>query len=65
MHRPTIKNTVVDEQNGITYHVMAYRELSSEESRLAVKYFLTNRRERKAKKFKRGDVVEIILLLGA
>ena len=62
---PSIKHTVRDEQNNVTYHVMAYRQLSEQEVLASVKYYLSQPKMRRRKKPERDKEITIISLYGA
>jgi hypothetical protein len=59
MELPNIKNTIIDEDKKITYHVMAYRELNREERVGAVRYFLSTQK----KKPKPNSTITIVSLI--
>jgi hypothetical protein len=54
---PNIRNTI--KANGITYNVMAYRELSRQELIMSVRHY----RATTKKKPKAGDIVDIISII--
>jgi hypothetical protein len=61
MDMPDIKHTVRDEENQITYHVMAYRQMSQSEVLFAVRYHASTLK----RKPKRGTTFTILTVIGA
>ena len=59
---PTVKNVVKDEEWNITFNIMAYRELSEAEMRVAIRSFQTTKTGRKLKK---DTIYEILTVFGA
>ena len=62
MKQPDFSKTVFDESASVTYHVMAYRELTDAEAVRMVKSYLQDTIPRKRPK--RGSVVKIRTSLG-
>lgn len=60
MQAPNIKNTLIDPERNITYHVMAYRKLSERELLQAVRYSVSQLK----RKPKKGSVNTIITVIG-
>lgn len=65
MEMPDIRHTVRDERNRVTYHVMAYRRLTREETLLSVRHFLAQPKVRRRKTPLRNQIVTILTLHGA
>ncbi len=61
MEQPRVSNTIRDEENGVTYDVVAYRKLSREEIVHAIRHY---RASKKAKKPKKGTTVTIVTIIG-
>lgn len=59
MEMPGVKNTIVDDEKKITYHVMAYRELTRVEVVNAVRHFLSTQK----KKPKPNSTITIVSLI--
>lgn len=59
---PTIMSSIQDPRSKVTYHVMAYRELTREELVLAIRTF---HGQRGAKPITAGTEVTIITSMGA
>lgn len=64
MELPPIKNTVTHPKTGVTYHVMAYRELTPAEMKQAILLFHSSK-EGKKLKLKPGESLTIPCALGA
>jgi hypothetical protein len=62
INEPSIRTTVVDPEDNVTYHIMAYRELSAAEGVREVKLFLRDTKPRN--KPKAGSTVWIRTLIG-
>jgi hypothetical protein len=62
MEMPNVRSSLRDEKNGITYHVMAYRQLSSGELMMAVRHYLASRPSKQRPKA--GDTVTIVTIIG-
>ena len=60
MQMPHVRNTIRDEDNNVTYHVMAYRDLTREEMIVSVRYFLTQPKNRRRKTPLKNKVVTIL-----
>lgn len=63
MEMPKIKTVLKDEQNDITYEVLAYRRLSRDELVLSVRAALSSMK--KSKRPKRGQKLQIVSVIGA
>ena len=61
MESPRVQNSLVDPDNNVTYHVMAYRRLTEQELRMAVQYYLANRRRKSPD---RNKTITIVSSLG-
>jgi hypothetical protein len=61
MQAHNVKNSLVDEEAGVTYHVMAYRALRREELLRCVRIYLRNRRSKK--KLKPGTEITIVTVI--
>lgn len=59
MESPKVRNRLVDEVHGVTYDVIAYRQLTRAELLGAVRAYWGQRR-----KPKRGDLVTIVSIIG-
>jgi len=62
MRHPDICRVLIDEDAGVTYHVMAYRELTDAEAMRVVRTYLLNTSPRK--RAKRGMTVTIVTVIG-
>ena len=60
MEMPTVKNVAVDKVNGITYEVMAYRQITQGEMLAAIR----QANGTKKRKPKRGTKFTLITLFG-
>lgn len=57
MQMPDVKHSIRDPEADITFHVLAYRQLSDEEVMRCIRVYLQNRR--KTPKLKRGMEITI------
>lgn len=64
MDPPSIKHTVRDRVNNVTYHVMAYRPLTKAEVMQGVSLYLSQPEQRRRKKPVRDKVITILSLIG-
>jgi hypothetical protein len=62
MQLPPVKNAIRDEENKVTYEVLAYRELSYEELVMAIRVYNGQKR---SKKKDRNCTVQIITMIGS
>ena len=62
MRHPDICKVVIDESVGVTYHIMAYRELTDAEAVRVVRTYLLNTSHRKRPKS--GMTVTIVTVIG-
>ena len=60
MQIPDVRNTIRDEDNNVTYHVMAYRDLTREEMIVSVRHFLAQPKNRRRKTPLKNKVVTIL-----
>lgn len=61
MQMPDVKNTIVDPEKKVTYHIMAYRQLTREEMVLSVRQFLSQKR---TSRVRRGSTITIVSIIG-
>lgn len=61
MQGPNINNIIKDEENDVTYEIMAYRRLSKGEMVDAVRFYQS---QKKTKKPKKGSTITIITIIG-
>jgi len=61
MQMPNVKNTLIDSGSGVTYHVMAYRQLTLDEIVLSVRHYWN---QNKKSKIKPGTVITIVSIIG-
>lgn len=59
---PSVRNSLIDPNSGVTYHVMAYREITREELIFSVRTYLASKGRKKPKK---GTEVTIVTIIGA
>lgn len=65
MEMPNVKSTIRDERNNVTYHVVAYRNLTREELVSSVRLFHSQPKLRRRKTPLRNQIVTIVSVLGA
>lgn len=64
MDLPSVKHTVVDKANNVTYHVMAYRQLTKREVMQGIRLYLSQPQHRRRKRPERDKVIIIPSLIG-
>ncbi len=65
MEMPTVKSSIRDKQNDVTYHVLAYRKLTREELVLAIGHFHSQPSMRRRKAPLRKATITFHSLFGA
>jgi hypothetical protein len=65
MLAPDIRNTIVDKPNKVTYHILAYRRLTTAEMVQSVQMFLSQPKQRRRKTPLRNKVITILTIHGA
>ena len=65
MQAPNVRTTMRDPENDMTYHVLAYRSLTTQEMLQAIAQYHRQPSVRRRKKPLRGKVVTIVSILGA
>jgi hypothetical protein len=65
MQMPNVMSTIRDEENNVTYQVMAYRSLSYGELVRSVRMLHAQPKMRRRKKPLRNQVITIVTTLGA
>jgi len=64
MKEPDICTTLIDSDDNVTYHVIAYRKLSQEETITTIRGYLSSESRRRKPAPKPGSVVKIITVIG-
>lgn len=59
---PNVRNSLHDRNSEVTYHVMAFRQISRQELLFAVRAYLGSKGKKKPMK---GEEITIITLIGA
>jgi hypothetical protein len=62
--QPNVRNTAVDEESNVTYHIMAFRQMSREEVVGTIRQYLSQPSLRKRKKPERNKVITITTSYG-
>lgn len=65
MQQPNVKSSIRDDENNVTYHVMAYRTLSREELVQCVRMYLSQPAIRRRKTPVKNKEITIITVIGA
>lgn len=65
LEAPNVRNTIRDEEYNVTYHIMAYRQLSREEMIVTVRDYLSQPRIRRRKTRERNKTIVIVTIHGA
>jgi hypothetical protein len=65
MQLPDVRNTIKDERNNVTYHVMAYRQLAQAEMVQSVRLFHAQPKIRRRKTPLKNKVITILTVHGA
>ena len=64
MEQPNVRSSIRDEENNVTYHVMAYRELTRAELVGAVRMYRSQPRFRRRKTPEKNKIITIISVIG-
>ena len=62
--QPNVRNTAVDEENNVTYQIMAFRQMNREEVVGTIRQYLSQPSMRKRKKPERNKVITITTSYG-
>lgn len=60
MDAATVRATIVDKEHRVTYHVLAYREITRAEAITAIRLWTASRK----RKPKKGSTISIVTILG-
>lgn len=60
MEQPNTKTTLRDAARGVTFHVVAYRNLTEAEAISAIRHFMSRHKT----KLKRGSEITIMTIIG-
>lgn len=64
MQNPDIKNTLIDREHNMTYHIMAYRKTTYEESIAAIRSYHSQPQFRRRKTPMKNKVITIVTIIG-